>query len=103
MVYNTTKCFPKEELFGLTSQMKRSAVSITSNIAEGTGRQYKKDTLQFLHIARGSAYELESLFHVALAIGLLTVEVAQILLNKINDVLKLLNGLIKYTQKADLK
>ena len=52
-IYTLTKQFPKDELFGLTSQMKRASVSIPSNIAEGIGRKYKKDTLQFLHVARG--------------------------------------------------
>lgn len=59
-VYLLTKSFPKEELYALTSQTKRAAVSISSNIAEGMGRNYKKDTIQFLHISRGSVYELET-------------------------------------------
>lgn len=64
-VYIVTKKYPKEELFALTSQTKRSAVSIPSNIAEGLGRQYKKDTLQFLYISRGSIYELETQLNIA--------------------------------------
>lgn len=50
-VYLIVKDFPKEELYGLTSQIKRAAVSIPANIAEGIGRNYKKDTIQFLHIS----------------------------------------------------
>jgi len=61
VIYLTVKDFPKEELYGLTSQIKRAAVSIPANIAEGIGRNYKKDTIQFLHISRGSLYELETL------------------------------------------
>lgn len=59
-IYSTTMNFPKEELYGLTVQMRRSAVLIPSNIAEGYGRQYKMETIQFLHIARGSIFELET-------------------------------------------
>jgi 23S rRNA-intervening sequence protein len=59
-VYSETKTFPKDELFGLTNQMRRCAVSIPSNMAEGCGRNHTKDSLQFFHIARGSLYELET-------------------------------------------
>ncbi|MBI2623719.1 MAG: four helix bundle protein [Candidatus Liptonbacteria bacterium] len=59
LVYKITKKFPKEELFGLTSQMRRCAVSIVANIVEGYGRRTPKDKLQFLYIARGSLSELE--------------------------------------------
>ncbi|WP_234462532.1 four helix bundle protein [Adhaeribacter terrigena] len=60
IIYQLTGNFPKEELFGLTSQIRRSAVSVPSNIAEGCVRNTSKDTLQFLYIARGSLYELEN-------------------------------------------
>ncbi|WP_228455851.1 four helix bundle protein [Chryseobacterium sp. POL2] len=65
-VYILSKNFPKDELFGLVNQMRRAAISIPSNIAEGCGRRTVKDTLQFLHIARGSLYELETQFYIAL-------------------------------------
>jgi len=64
-IYSLTKPFPKEELFGLTNQMRRSAVSILSNIAEGCGRNHTKDSLQFFYIARGSLYELESQLYIS--------------------------------------
>jgi len=64
-VYNTTKLFPKEEIYGLTNQIRRSAVSVVSNIAEGIGRQTAKDTIQFLYISRGSLYELETQLFIA--------------------------------------
>lgn len=59
-VYEVTKQFPKSELYGITSQVRRSVVSISSNIAEGAGRQSQKEFIQFLNIAKGSCYELET-------------------------------------------
>jgi four helix bundle protein len=64
-VYKVTKSFPKEELYGLVSQLRRAAVSIPANIAEGASRQHKKDYLHFLYIARGSIAETEYLLHLA--------------------------------------
>jgi four helix bundle protein len=60
VVFHLTKRFPREELYGLTSQMRRAAISIPSNIAEGSRRSSKKDYVQFLRIACGSAVELET-------------------------------------------
>ena len=59
-IYKLTKSFPKDELYGLTSQMRRSAVSVPSNIAEGAARKNKAEFIQFLHIALGSSSELET-------------------------------------------
>lgn len=64
-LYDSTKLFPKDEIFGLTNQMRRAAISIPSNIAEGCGRQTSKDTIHFLHISRGSLYELETQYYLA--------------------------------------
>lgn len=64
-IYNVTDEFPKEELYGLTSQMRRAAVAIPSNIAEGKKRRTKKDFLQFLRVADGSAAELETQIIIA--------------------------------------
>lgn len=60
MVYDITKTFPKEELYGLVNQMRRSAVSDPLNISEGCSRRTSADTIHFLHIAHGSLYELET-------------------------------------------
>ncbi len=102
-VYATTKVYPKEEIFALTSQTKRAAVSIPSNIAEGMGRQYKKDTVHFLYIARGSVYELETHLNIALMINIIQEKTFKTLIELIDEVSRLLSGLINYMQKAELK
>lgn len=71
-VYRTTRRLPSEERFGLTSQMRRAAVSVASNIAEGYGRSTRGEYLNHLSIARGSLYELESLCEVCQELSLLT-------------------------------
>ena len=68
-VYKVTKSFPKDELYGLSQQMRRSAVSIPSNIAEGYGRQFGKEYKQFLSIAYGSLCELETQYLLSVDLG----------------------------------
>jgi len=102
-VYAIVKDFPKEELYGLTSQIKRAAISIPANIAEGVGRNYKKDTTQFLHISRGSLYELETLLNISDMVGIIKIEVFNNISEKINECAKIINGLITYYEKPELK
>jgi four helix bundle protein len=102
-IYLLTKSFPKEELYGLTSQTKRAAVSIPCNIAEGSGRNYKKDTIQFLHISRGSLYEVETLLNIAVMVEVINEEKFTPLSLLIEECLKILNGLISYYEKSNLK
>jgi four helix bundle protein len=73
-VYKATRCFPKEEAYGLTSQIRRAAASIGANIAEGCGRRSDPEMKRFIQIARGSASELE--YHLLLArdLGMLTAD-----------------------------
>lgn len=94
LVYKTTKSFPVEERIGLTSQIRRAVISISSNIAEGSGRYTDKDKLHFLAIARGSLFEVRS--QIALAEGLKYVskENFDILDNKCEELLKQLNAFI---------
>lgn len=68
-VYETTRTWPKEELYGLTTQMRRAAVSVPANIAEGVGRGTPRETARFSQIALGSLYELDTLFEVADQLG----------------------------------
>ena len=92
-VYKGTQSFPKEELFGLTSQIRRAAVSIPSNIAEGASRAGSKEFLQFLHIARGSASELETQLLLAEKLGYLLASEDQ--MASLTSVKRLINGLIR--------
>ncbi|MCY7350158.1 MAG: four helix bundle protein [Cytophagaceae bacterium] len=98
-VYELTRAFPKEELYGLTSQMRRCAVSIPSNIAEGSGRNSSKDSLQFFFIARGSAYELETQLYLAFDQLYFDDLRLNTLLDMVSKVKQMLNGLINYYQK----
>lgn len=96
-----TAAFPKEELYGLALQMRRAAVSVPSNIAEGMGRQYKKETLQFLHISRGSLYELETQIFIALDLGFIREGGELPLLGLLEDCRKLLSGFINYYERSE--
>ncbi len=88
--------FPKDEVFGLQSQMKRAVISIPSNIAEGCGRNHRKDSLQFFFIARGSAFELETQLYLAFDLGFINQDIFTEILLQIEKVKKLLSGFIKY-------
>ncbi len=98
LIYQMTKKFPKEELFGLASQMNRSAVSITSNIAEGFGRQGYKEKLQFNYIAQGSLIELTNQLFIARDVKLMGVADSQKIEEQIKQTHKLLQGLISKTK-----
>ena len=92
-IYRLTRDFPKEEMYGLVSQMRRAAVSIPSNIAEGQGRQSKGEFRQFLGIARGSYAELETQIEIAKNLGFLPTP--NPIDERLAEVGRLLNGLIK--------
>ncbi len=95
MIYDITKKFPKEELFGLVNQLRRCAVSITSNIAEGFGRQGGREKIQFCFIARGSVIELQNQILVARDVGYITDSEFKEVADQSVIVHKLVNGLIK--------
>ncbi len=98
-IYSVTKDFPKEEVFGLTSQMRRSAVSIPSNIAEGKGRDSDKSFIQFLLIAKGSGDELETQVLIAEGLKYITSEKSEELQKDIQEVLKMISSLITTLKK----
>jgi len=102
-IYKLTRSLPKDEIYRLTSQIKRASVSIPCNIAEGIGRNYKRDTIQFLHISRGSLYEVETLLEITRMTALITEEKCKQLSELIEECLKILNGLIGYYEKSNLK
>ncbi len=94
LVYKLSKKFPEDEKFGLTSQIKKSSVSIPSNIAEGYGRKYSKDYSRFLQIARGSLYECQTQFEIALNLDFVNSEDLKAISQISLEVEKMLNSLI---------
>lgn len=99
LIYDATKEFPKEELFSLTTQLRRCAVSISSNIPEGCGRQTAKDTIHFLHISRGSLYELETQCYLAVDQNYMNSVEFEIINEHIQSCKRLINGFINYYKK----
>lgn len=94
-VYRITRGFPKDEVYGLTSQLRRAAVSIPSNIAEGQGRLSKGEFRQFLGQARGSILEVETQTIIARKLGFLEDAAAEDVLLKSAEVNRILNGLLE--------
>lgn len=94
-IYKATETFPANEKFGLTSQMRRAAISIPSNIVEGCERETNKDFANFLIIAKGSAGELETQILIALLLKYLTKEKSENIVLKIVEIKKMLTALRK--------
>jgi len=94
-VYKLTDDFPKSELYGLTSQIRRCAASIPANIAEGQGRRLAGEFLQFLGNARGSLLELDTHLEISVRLGMLNRELHSTLMEQLIEVRKLLNGLMR--------
>jgi len=93
-IYRTTEKFPKTESFGLTSQIRRAAVSIPANIAEGYSRKHRPEYIQFLRIAFGSGAELETHLIIATNLGLVTKSGPEETSMLLNEVMRMLNKLI---------
>ena len=99
-VYKVSKNFPKEELYGLTSQIRRAAFSIPANIAEGYARRHLGEYLQFLSIAYGSGAELETGLIIIREIGLLPKKDFDKLMQLLDEVMRMLNALMKSLKRT---
>lgn len=93
-IFAATRTFPVSEMYGIVSQMRRAAVAIPSNIAEGAGRHYTKEFIQFLSIALGSANELETQLIIATRLKYISEEKYKESENSLNEILKMLNALV---------
>jgi len=91
-VYGLVRLFPKEEQFGLRSQVTHSAISVPSNIAEGSGRATHKESVHFLSIARGSLYELQT--QLLLASRLKYIEISPDLVSRIEEIARMLTSML---------
>jgi four helix bundle protein len=98
-VYERTRSFPKDEVYGLTSQLRRASYSVPANIVEGSSRESKKDYLHFLYIARGSLSESQYFIHLAGRLGYLSSEQAEKLYAQMKLTFACLHGLIKAVEK----
>jgi four helix bundle protein len=98
-VYRVTADFPSREIYGLTRQVRSAAVSVPSNIAEGKGRQTKRDYVQFLYRARGSLYETQTQLELARDLQMLAPDAYAMVENKAVEAGRVLNGLISSVQE----
>ncbi len=98
-VYERTRSFPREEIYGLTSQLRRASYSVPANIVEGSSRESKKDYLHFLYISRGSLAETQYFIHLARRLGYLRNEEAEALHEQTKGAFACLHGLIQAVEK----
>jgi four helix bundle protein len=98
-IYQLTKSYPKEEIYGLTNQLRRATVSIPSNIAEGAARSTKKEFNQFLHISLGSLSELETQLLISENLGYLSKDDSIKKIEKLTEIRRILLGLVSSLEK----
>jgi four helix bundle protein len=103
IIYRETATFPKEEKYSLTSQIRRASSSIPSNIAEGASRESKKEFSYFLSIALGSCYELNTQIELAKRLSIITLETTDKIHQELDEVEKMIAGLIKTINQQHLK
>ena len=97
--YRLSRRFPRDEVFGLTSQIRRAAVSIPSNVAEGNGRRYRTEYAQFVSIARGSLREVDTLIEIALGLGYINDEELAKVRELLDHVGRMLTRLLKRLER----
>jgi four helix bundle protein len=100
VIYKATKNFPKSELWGITSQMRRAAVSVPANIVEGSARRYKNEYLQFLYTAISSLAELGYYIKFSKDIGYINDAKFEELNSKYEETVKVIRGLIRYIERS---
>lgn len=98
-IYKTTESFPESEKFGLISQLRRAAVSLPSNLAEGSGRNGRKELINFLHIARGSLFEIGTQLEISHRLGFLSQENYAKLEERRATIQRMMNALISSLRK----
>jgi four helix bundle protein len=99
-LYDCTRSFPKDEQYGLAAQLRRAAVSVASNIAEGKGRCSDNELIHFLYLARGSLFEIETQLTIASRLGYLSKEQSVRLAEAAGEVARMLNGLISSLRRS---
>jgi four helix bundle protein len=99
LIYEKTESFPKEEKFGLTSQVRRAAVSIPANIAEGAARKSDKEFLQFLYVSQGSASEVETEILIAYRLGFLSESDYKLLNESLDNIGRMITGLSNHLKR----
>ena len=95
-IYSITKAFPKEEMYGIVSQLRRAAASVPANISEGAVRNSEKEYVRFLYISQGSLAELDTFILISKNLGYVNEEKCDELINRMEEIKKMLYGLINY-------
>ena len=98
-IYDVTKSFPRDEIYGITNQIRKSSVSIPSNIAEGSARRGDKEFIQFLYISLGSLSELETQLLISNNLKYISLNDFESIIGRLEEIRKMLIGLIKFVKK----
>ncbi len=103
LIYKLTRKFPSHEMYGMTNQIRRSAVSVPANVAEGAARQTQKEFIQFLHISQGSLSELDTLIELSRTLKYLTQEAWNLINVQTLTIDRMISGLIRKLQQSTKK